>query len=420
MVTVERRVVVLSRGGRLGGFAMHVLSDGNGTTFACLESPAELADWKLPPVDVVLLDFPRRNRGIVYRQLRQRYRGPVLALLDPDEDGGLPAGRGPLAILNRPFSGEELSAVLSVLLAPPVEEPAAPSAQPAGEKTEETAVLPAEVVAALAGVDALPAGVDALPDEEGAPAAGVGEVAGPAASPGRSRWWWLGGRRLRRWEIIVGAAGIVLLGISLSVQSGCQSTCAGAAEGGGPKGPVDPPIAVGPGFADSPNGPDGTASTGAVSGPGSGGRAAVSSGAGSLVTAAGGTGSGTFATRPLLVSPASAIATGGGLVVSGPSQPPASQPPPTSPPPTSPPPTTAPPPTSPPPTTEPPPPTTEPPPPTTEPPPPTTEPPPPTTEPPPPTTEPPPPTTEPPPPTTEPPPPTTEPPPTTALATGGS
>ena len=409
-MTVERRVVVLSRGGRLGGFATQVLSDGNGTTLACLESPAELADWKRPPIDVVLLDFPRRNRGIVYRQLRQRYRGPVLALLDPGEDGGLPPSRGPLAILNRPFSGEELAAVLSVLLAPPVEGPleetSAPPAEPAEETTEVTAVLPAEVVVALAEVDAPPAEEDAA----GEGAGGAGGAAGPAASPGRSRWGWLGRRRLRRWEIVSGAAGIVLLGLSLSVQSGCKSSCAGAAESGGPREPVDPRIAVGPGFADPPYGPDGAAaSTGAVSRPGQGGRAAVKSGVGSLITAVGGTGPGTVAIRPLLVSPASAIATGGGLVVSGPASPspspstnpPTTQPPPTSPPPTSPPPTTAPPP---------PPPTTSPPPPTTEPPPPTTEPP--TTEPP--TTEPP--TTE--PPTTEPP--TTEPPPTTALALGGS
>src|SRR6266487_6305341 len=105
-VIVAQRVVVLSRNGRLGTLAVQALGDAR--SLACFESPIDLADWARPPVGVVLMDFPRRDRGIVYRQLRQRYRGPVLALLDSgDEGGGLPEGRGPLATLQRPFSGEE-------------------------------------------------------------------------------------------------------------------------------------------------------------------------------------------------------------------------------------------------------------------------------------------------------------------------
>jgi hypothetical protein len=116
-VTVERRVIMLSRGGRLATFALQAL--GNGTSVACLDSPADLVDWARPSVELVLLDLPRHRRGIAYRQLRQRYRGPVLAFLDPDDDGGgLPPDRGPLAILVRPFSGEDLSDALTELLAP--------------------------------------------------------------------------------------------------------------------------------------------------------------------------------------------------------------------------------------------------------------------------------------------------------------
>src|ERR671930_2287566 len=129
-VIVERRVVVLSRTGRLGTLAAQALGDTR--SLACFESPIDLADWARPPVDVVLMDFPRRDRGIVYRQLRQRYRGPVLALLDSgDDSGGLPEGRGPLATLQRPFSGEELSEVLGALIGPSTAPPAvAPPAPP--------------------------------------------------------------------------------------------------------------------------------------------------------------------------------------------------------------------------------------------------------------------------------------------------
>jgi hypothetical protein len=94
-VIIERRVIMVSRGARLGTLAVQAL--GLGRPLACLESPADLDDWTSPPVDVVLLDFPRRQRGIVYRQLRQRYRGPVLALLDPGDDGG---GCPPTAVLS--------------------------------------------------------------------------------------------------------------------------------------------------------------------------------------------------------------------------------------------------------------------------------------------------------------------------------
>jgi DNA-binding response OmpR family regulator len=121
-VTVERRVIMLSRGGRLAAFAVQAL--GNGRSVACLDSPTELADWARPPVDLVLLDLPRHHRGIAYRQLRQRYRGPVLALLDDDDDGaGLPGDRGPLAVLHRPFSGEDLLNALVAVLTPPMSSP---------------------------------------------------------------------------------------------------------------------------------------------------------------------------------------------------------------------------------------------------------------------------------------------------------
>jgi hypothetical protein len=388
-VTVQRRVVVLSRGGRLAGFATHTLGNGNGHTLACLESPAELADWSRPAVDVVLLDFPRRSRGIVYRQLRQRYRGPVLALLDPGEDGGLPASQGPLAILNRPFSGGELSAVLDVLLDPPPEtaEPPPPPPPPEAPPPPPPAPAPRK---------------DAPPP---APAAAV------APRARRSRMRRLARRGLRRWEIVAGATALVLLGLSLGGHGGCQSSCVGigGAAGAAERNPTGRQANLGlrldpGGLTDPQPGSELVVPpTLAAPQPATGGRAAASMGVGSLVShlAAAAVAPPGATGQPLLVSPAAGT-TGGGSLTTGsapPAPPPAGSPPPprpsggTTPPATKPPatspPTTSPPATSPPPTV---PPTTAPPvttpvtqPPTTVPSPPTA-PPTPTTEIPPPTT----------------------------------
>jgi hypothetical protein len=379
-VTVQRRVVVLSRGGRLAGFATHTLGNGNGHTLACLESPAELADWNRPAVDVVLLDFPRRSRGIVYRQLRQRYGGPVLALLDPGEDGGLPASRGPLAVLHRPFSGDELFAVLDVLLDPPPE-----TAEPPPPPPEAAAPEPP------------PAPV---PQDDTPPVAPAAAVA-----PGAGRWrtrrlvW----RGLRRWQLVAGATTLVLLGLSLGGHSGCQPSCAGVTAGAAESHPgerqADPGLRLDPGSLTDPQPGSELVVPPTLPQPAAGSGATATMGVGSLVSqlaAAAVAPPGTTG-QPLGVSPA-AGATGGGSLTTG-SAPPASSPPPspsggTSPPATTPPatkpPATSPPTTSPPvtssPTTVPSttaPPVTEPsttaPPPTTAPPTPTTEIPPPTT-----------------------------------------
>jgi hypothetical protein len=376
-VTVERRVIMLSRGGLLGTFAVQALGDGR--ALACLESPADLDDWAHPPVDVVLLDFPRRHRGIIYRQLRQRYRGPVLALLDPGDDGGgLPSDRGPLAILHRPFSGEELSEVLGELLTPAGADRPAAAAAPSGQGTNGQ------------GLDRQgPDGHRPL----GRPNGSVVQLVVSGATldaaeqpPRRSRWNALARRGLRRWEVGLGLAAIMLLGLAFGAPSGCRSGCTAVAAAGGAEGGAPSTIAAiaGPGTVGVQPGPGGSSAS-------STGSAAVplvppaTSVIGSLISSLG-SGSGS----PLLVTTVSAGSIAG-LVP--PTSSPVSNPPTTRAATTT---TTRPATTRAPTTTKPPAPTTTAPPPTTAPPAPTTTAPPPTTAPPAPTTTappPPPPTT---------------------------
>jgi hypothetical protein len=431
-VIVERRVVVLSRTGRLGTLAVQAL--GHTRSLACLESPIDLADWARPPVDVVLMDFPRRDRGIVYRQLRQRYRGPVLALLDSgDEGGGLPEGRGPLATLQRPFSGDELSEVLGALLAPSTPPPAKVPAPP---EASAPAVAPAPAVARAAPAMAPPAGPAPQVARATAPPAGpapqvapaMAPPAGPAAPmppppqvpppvPPRvtpqvpppvalpapppeprpvarppeaaarvpasapppeavterrrsARWSLLGRLRLRRWQVAAGAAAIVLLALSFGAPRGCGSRCAGVAGAveSGTPGGLVPDFGV---TADPPtgSGPSAGPTTGTQVPPGVPG---TTSALGGLLTSVGSTG-----VASMLISPAGGMGGTGSLLPTSSAAgapPPTTGATPTTPPSATQPPATAPPQTSPPTTAPPPtsPPTTAPPPtnpPTTAPPP---------------------------------------------------
>src|SRR6266542_1851133 len=105
---------MLSRDQGLASIAGQLV--GRGQPLTRFSSPADVPDWLRPPTRMGVLDYPKTARAVVYRQLRQRYQGPVLALLDPDEDSsGLPTDHGRIGTLHRPFTGEELSASLDEL-----------------------------------------------------------------------------------------------------------------------------------------------------------------------------------------------------------------------------------------------------------------------------------------------------------------
>ena len=374
-MVVERQIVLLSRDAGLASTVDRLLS--NGDRIAHYRSVTELADWSAPAVAAVILDSQAGARRLGYKQVRDRYQGPLIMLLDKDEQRPNLPPDGARQYLHRPFKVAELSRLLDT----PV---------------PELGSLEAAIIAAWSRhATAEPA----APVRPGRPA------------QQKTTWRPSRRRRTRAWAATIIALTGLLLILGLSDRGSCAPGCtqfggavAGAAE---TETPLTSTPAAGPagggGGASQPPGSSGTSSVPPTPTGGSG--FPVVTGIGGLIES---------------ISPITSTDTtppSGPVAVPGVPAPPGVDPPPG----TTPPPTTSPPPGTTPPGTGPP--TTAPPstaPPTTEPPttaPPTTEPPttaPPTTAPPttaPPTTEPP--TTA--PPTTEPP--TTEPPTTAAPTT---
>jgi hypothetical protein len=381
-VAVERRVVLLSRDPGLASITGRLLA--NGDRIAHFRSAAELPNWSEPAVAAVVLDSQPQARRLSYKQVRDRYDGPLVMLLDKGERRPDLPPDGARHFLHRPFKAAELSKLL-------------------GMQTAELGPFEAAIIAAWSRHATAEQAVRAR--------------RGPSY---RINWRPSLRRRARAWAATVVALMGLLLVFGLSDQGACPS--GGCTNFGGP-------IA---GAAESPT-PQTAPSGASGSGGGGGGAAPSGSAAASsqpptstgvlpVVTGLGGLIQSINPITSVDITPPS-----GPTAVAGVPAPPGTNPPPgTTPPPN----TTLPPGTTLPPTTAPPttaPPTTDPPttaPPTTDPPttaPPTTDPP--TTDPPttaPPTTDPP--TTD--PPTTDPPttaPPTTDPPttapPTTAATT---
>jgi hypothetical protein len=367
-VLVERRVVLLSRDPGLISVTGQL---SNGDRITHLRSPVELSDWSASSVAAVVLDSQPQARRLSYKQVRDRYNGPLVMLLDKGERRPDLPPDGARHFLHRPFRVADLSKLLG-----------APGPQ-LGQF--EAAIIAAWSRHATA--------------EQAAMAR-----RGPSY---RIDWRPSLRRRVRAWAATVVALMGLLLVFGLSDQGSCGSAC--TSFGGGVAGATESrsPLTAPPGGSGGGGGagrPPGSSGDPSQPPTPAGGGLPVVVGIGGLIDSI----------NP--ITSADTIPPTGPQAVPGvPAAPGADPPPATSPPPTTTPPGTDPPPTTGPPTTGPPttaPPTTEPP--TTEPPttaPPTTEPP--TTEPP--TTEPPttaPPTTD--PPTTEPP---TTAPPTTAAPT---
>jgi hypothetical protein len=365
---VERRVVLLTRDPLLAAVSDRLLE--NGDRVVQYGSAPELADWSEPQVAAVILDSQPQARRLAYKQVRDRYAGPLIMLLDQHERRpDLPSDRA-RHFLHRPFELAELSRLLR--------------ADAPGLEPFEAAVIGAWSRHATAE-----------------PPVGVRPLV-PANRPGRRPPL---RRRVRAWAATV----VALVGLLLVFGASDEEPCAGGCTsfGGGVAGAAEPPAAQ-------------TSGTALGGGGGGGGGQPPLSGAASSqpptptgLPPIAGVGGLIQSINPIsqsdLTPPAGPQGVPGVPAPPGVPTPAGPEPPPTTPPPGPPPPATTPPPTTAPATTAPPtttPPTTEPP--TTEPP--TTQPP--TTEPPttaPPTTEPP--TTA--PPTTEPP---TTAPPTTAAA----
>ena len=420
---IAGRVIMLSRDQGLASIAGQLV--GRGQPLTRFSSPADVPDWLRPPTGVVVLDYPKTARAVVYRQLRQRYQGPVLALLDPDEDAsGLPTDHGRIDTLHRPFTGEELSASLDALAGSRNGARRSKSrsltAPPLGDDADTTAPLDVSVVFAATparlrarheasgAAAAVPPAIAwvplATPTAGGggaAPRAGAAQavVGVPAArvavrrvGAARRRGLWsrhmgpAARQRVNGLVLILAATAALIVGVTLSDGGRCRSTgcrnVAGAAESGGAGIPPSSTTPQ-PGGQPAAGSGKGGASKGsgvAAAPPGPSLVIPIASGVGDLIS---GTSSSSGGAPLLVVAPGSTGGTGstgggtGGGTPTPTTQPTATTSPVTTlPPPT----TTAPPATTSPPTTTQPPTTTEPP--TTTQPPTTTEPPTTTSEPP--------------------------------------
>jgi hypothetical protein len=110
-VGVERRVVLLSRDPGLASIADRLLE--NGDRIAHFRSAAELADWSTPLVAAVVLDSLPQARRLSYKQVRDRYDGPLVMLLDKGERRPDLPPDGARRFLHRPFKATELSRLLA-------------------------------------------------------------------------------------------------------------------------------------------------------------------------------------------------------------------------------------------------------------------------------------------------------------------
>jgi hypothetical protein len=325
-VGVERRVVLLSRDPGLASITGRLLA--NGDRIAHYRSATELSDWSSPVVAAVVLDSQPKARRLGYKQVRDRYDGPLVMLLDKGERRPDLPPDGARHFVHRPFKAADLTKLL-------------------GTSTAELRPLEAAIIAAWSRHATAEQAVKAR--------------RGPSY---RINWRPSLRRRARAWAATVVALMGLLLVFGLSHQGPCTPECtsfgavAGASETASPQTSAAGTAAVGRGGSGAK--PPGSAASSQPPTP-TGGSLPVVTGLGGLIQSI----------NP--ISTADTTPPSGPTGVSGVPAPTGTTPPTTNPPGTNPPPTTAPPTTAPP-TTAPPttaPPTTAPPttaPPTTAPP----------------------------------------------------
>jgi hypothetical protein len=203
-------VVLLSRDNGLASIVGLAVS--NGDRVAQIRSPSELSDWSEDAVAAVVLDSRPHLYRQGYKQVRDRYRGPLVMLLDRGERHPSLPPDAARRYLYRPFSAAEVAAVLG--------------APPPRLGTLETAVI--DAWSRHAGPDA---------------------AKRPAGLSYRVSWGRSARRRLRAWAWTVAAMVGVLLVFSVSDQSPCGPGCtrsgvAGASQRQAPL-TAQPPAAAG-------------------------------------------------------------------------------------------------------------------------------------------------------------------------------
>jgi hypothetical protein len=170
---VPRRVLLLSESAGLAAVVTCLLDPRDRLTrSAWSDEAAERA--RLADADLVIMDVARDARAAVFAQLRRRYHGPVVVLVERGDKGaGLPHD-GARTLLARPFSTDDLRAALS--LPPPAPRP--PDARPPDARPPRPRRAPPPA-GPPPGVDAAtaPAALAGKAATLVAPRAGTGEVA---------------------------------------------------------------------------------------------------------------------------------------------------------------------------------------------------------------------------------------------------
>jgi hypothetical protein len=141
--------------------------------------------------DLVVLDVPRGGRVAACQQLRRRYHGPVVVLVERGDEGhGLPADQA-RTLLARPFSTDELRAAIGLPERPAGWVRGTPSGSPDGTgrpsafRPSPPAAVPAN--GAAPGATDAPAALAGKAASLVAPRAGTGEVISMFASASDER-----------------------------------------------------------------------------------------------------------------------------------------------------------------------------------------------------------------------------------------
>jgi len=110
---LQRRVVLLAESAVLTLVLGQLL--GPGDRLSRLDSLRDLADRRaLEGADLVLLDLPDEYRAVAVRNVRRRYKGPLAVLAGEAEDPDTSGLDDACMLLHRPFSIDQLRAVLAM------------------------------------------------------------------------------------------------------------------------------------------------------------------------------------------------------------------------------------------------------------------------------------------------------------------
>jgi hypothetical protein len=147
---VSRRVVLVSESAGLAAVLSRLLDRSDRLTRVA--TPGDLAG-RVGPIDLVVLDVPAAGRRATCEQLRRRYAGPLIVLVDAGDEGrGLPADKG-RTLLTRPFAAADLAAALRAAGAAGPAPAARAAVTPIGiaaRRPEPTAAAPPRKAAAAA------------------------------------------------------------------------------------------------------------------------------------------------------------------------------------------------------------------------------------------------------------------------------